>query len=65
MRATRKDNLPEKMCVDTDELRTMLCCGRKSAVEIGSAAGARVTIGRRVLWNTEKVKEYLNNISTD
>jgi hypothetical protein len=41
----------------------MLSCGRKSAVDIGNAAGARIQVGRRVLWNVGKVQKYLDAIS--
>ncbi len=41
----------------------MLSCGRVSAVEIGTAAGARIQVGRRVLWNVKKVQQYLDAIS--
>ena len=66
MRETNKDcNLKpnDKKLVDTTELQFLVCTGRKSAVEIGTAASARVRIGRRVLWNVEKVQKYLDTIS--
>lgn len=53
----------EKITITTDELRALLGCGRKSAVEIGELAEARVQFGKRVLWNVEKVKVYINLIS--
>ncbi len=53
----------EKMLVDTAELQSLMCAGRKTAVEIGMAAGAKVSIGRRVLWNVEKVQRYIDAIS--
>ncbi len=64
MKATRKtENLGEKRTVDTTGLQDMLSCGRKTAVDIGMAAKARVSIGRRVLWNVEKVQRYIDAIS--
>lgn len=66
MRETKKDyetKPNDKKLVDTTELQFLLCCGRKSAVEIGTAANARVSVGRRVLWNTGKVQKYLDSIS--
>ena len=53
----------KRKAVDTVELQAMLCVGRKTAVEIGSAAGARIQVGRRVLWNVKKVQAYLDEIS--
>ena len=49
--------------VDTERLQMLLMSGRKTAVEIGTAAGARIQVGRRVLWNMKKVQEYLDAIS--
>lgn len=49
--------------VSTPELMKMLGCGRSTALEIGTAAQARVQVGRRVLWNKAKVEKYINTIS--
>ena len=53
------------LCVDTSGLQEITQSGRKTAVEIGIQAGARIQIGRRVLWNVEKVKRYIDAISTE
>lgn len=67
MRTTRKFENPAliqpKIAVTTEELQYLLSCGRDSAVQIGESAEARIQIGRRVLWNVEKVKEYAKLIS--
>lgn len=52
-----------KKAVDSPTLATLLGCGRKTAVRIGTEAGARIQIGRRVLWNVEKIQRYLDAIS--
>lgn len=52
-----------KALVTTPELQGMLSCGRVTALQIGQNAGARVSIGRRVLWNTRKINSYLDAIS--
>lgn len=39
------------LAVDTAGLQSLLSAGYPTAVEIGTAAGARITVGRRVLWN--------------
>ena len=49
--------------VDTNGLQAMLSSGRKTAVEIGTAAQARVQVGCRVLWNVGKIQKYLDAIS--
>lgn len=53
----------ETMTADTLHLMEMLQVGRATAVQIGTEAEARIQIGRRVLWNVEKIREYLNEIS--
>ena len=66
MRATKKfDDQQgiEKLTITTDRLQAMLGCGRKSAVQIGDLAGARIQLGKRVLWNVNKVKDYVNRVS--
>ena len=64
MRATKaKGNTEKQMLVDTNGLQEMLCAGRPAAVKIGTDAGARVQIGRRVFWNVKKIQEYIDSIS--
>jgi hypothetical protein len=68
MKATTKNNdlmLCEKYALDTRDLMQVLSCGRSTAVEIGMAAGAKIQIGKRVLWNTNKIKQHLDRISLD
>lgn len=64
MRATKK-NTPStnNLTVSTEGLQSLLNSGRNTAVEIGMAAGAKVVIGRRVLWNVSKIQKYLDCIS--
>ena len=49
--------------LDTKGLMETLSCGYNSAVALGAAAGARVKIGKRVLWNMKKVRKYLDEMS--
>ena len=49
--------------IDTKELQKVTSCGRDGAINLGTAAGARVQLGRRVLWNTAKIRAYLDQIS--
>ncbi len=44
-------------------LKEILCCGRKTAVEIGIAANAKITIGKGVLWNVSLIQKYLDSIA--
>ncbi len=54
-----------RMTVNSETLANYLDCGRATAVKIGEAAGAKIQIGKRVLWNTEKVKQYLDGIASE
>lgn len=66
MNATRKFssiNAHDKIAITTEELQSMLSCGRSSAVQIGEMAEARIQIGKRLLWNVQKIKTYINAIS--
>lgn len=63
MRATSKAIVEKKITVDTVELQQILSTGRSKAVEIGTAAGARLKAGRLVLWNVKKIQEYIDSIS--
>lgn len=66
MRATRKNDMIhncDKLAVDTNGLQSLLDCGRSTAVEIGGQAGARIEVGKRLLWNVSKIQMYLDSIS--
>lgn len=61
MRSVPEYELTEQtLLIDTQKLCEVLNCGKVSAQKIGDDANARFTIGRRVLWNYSKIKEYLN-----
>lgn len=65
MHETKKITIEDakRKAVDTVELQAMLGTGRKTAVDIGIAAEARIQVGRRVLWNVKKIERYLDSIS--
>ena len=63
MRKTITEGASNRLAVDTRALQAMLCCGRDTAVRIGTEADSRFQVGRRVLWNVEKVQRYLNALS--
>jgi hypothetical protein len=65
MNKTTKNNelMLEKLLVDTEELKYMLSCGRKTAVDIGEESESKVLCGRRVLWNVQKIKEHIYGIA--
>lgn len=53
----------ESRLMDTEELRAYTSLGRNNAMKLGEEIGARVQIGRRVLWDRYKVDEYFNSIT--
>lgn len=48
-----------KITVDINELQGMLSVGRNTALRIGEEANAVVRIGRRKLYNVEKIEAYM------
>lgn len=64
MFATINDpNYTDRALITTNELKEKCGAGRSTAVKIGTAAGAKVKIGSRTLWNLKKVLNYLDSIS--
>ena len=51
------------IAITTEELMNRLQSGRTTAVAIGKSAGARIQVGRRVLWNVKKIQKYLDAVS--
>lgn len=51
------------LAVNTQMLMKMLNCGKPTAVKIGTAAGAKIVIGRKILWNPRIIRRYLDDIS--
>ena len=52
-----------KIMVDINELQGMLSIGRHTAKKMAEEAGAVVRIGRRKLYNIEKVKIYIDSLT--
>lgn len=66
MNATTKNSnidFTRKLTVDTEELQQILSLGRKSAVEVGNLANAKIVIGKRIVWNLHKISDYLYSIA--
>lgn len=63
MRRTKERETEQLLAVDIEKLSAMLSCGQASARKIGEDAGARVEIGRRVLYSVSKVSKYLEDIA--
>lgn len=60
MRTTLDRQTDQKLLVTLDEVAAMLSCGLVTARKAAEEAGARVEIGRRVLYSVEKIEEYVN-----
>ena len=62
VKTVRTKELEKNLALSAEGLALRLDCGRATAVQIGNAAGARMQIGRRVLYNVDAVRRYLNEI---
>lgn len=49
--------------MDTDELRAYTNLGRDNAMRLGEEIGAKVKVGKRVLWDRVKLDQYLNELT--
>ena len=63
MKKTSEFNSENSILINTGELRSLLRCGRHTAVKIGDLAKARVQINNRVLWNRSKIEDYVSSIA--
>ena len=53
-------DLKNRITVNANTLAGVLDCGRATAVKIGTAAGARIQIGNRVLFKLSAIERYIN-----
>lgn len=67
MNRTKKNDahFSNMITANTETLAESLDCGRSTAVKIGEAAGAKIQIGKRVLWNVRKIRNYLDGIASE
>lgn len=49
--------------MDTEELRAYTNLGRNNAMKLGEEIGAKVKIGKRVLWDRRKIDQYLDELT--
>jgi len=56
-------NVEQRILLATSDLQSLLSCGYSSAIKLGNNAHAKVKIGKRVLWNRQKIEAYLNDIT--
>ncbi|WP_395549193.1 MULTISPECIES: DUF6462 family protein [unclassified Lacrimispora] len=53
----------ENRLMDTDELRAYTNLGRDNAMKLGEEIGAKIKVGKRVLWDRVKLDQYLNELT--
>ena len=63
MYKTKAFKTDEKITVDINGLQEMLSIGKNTAAQIGRDAGAVVEIGKRRLYNVEKIKRYIDSLT--
>lgn len=49
--------------MDTEELRAYTNLGRNNAMKLGEEIGAKVKIGKRVLWDRAKIDKYFDELT--
>ena len=49
--------------MDTEEMREYTKLGRNSAMKLGEEVGAKIKIGRRVLWDRTKIDRYFDRLT--
>ena len=60
---TTMTDVSKSRLMDTEELRAYTNLGRNNAMKLGEDIGAKVQIGRRVLWDRVKVDQYFNSLT--
>ncbi len=63
MRAVTRKEPETRITVGINDLQIMLGVGKNTAAQIGRDAGAEIHIGRRKLYNVEKVKAYMDSLT--
>ena len=53
----------ESRLMSTEELMAYTSLGRGTATRLGEDCGARVKVGKRVLWDRTKIDRYLNSLT--
>lgn len=63
MKKTKERETNQLLSVDVEGLAAMLSCGQSTARKIGKEAGARIVIGRRVLYSVNKIQKYIEKMA--
>ncbi len=63
MKKTKDRETDRLLSVDAEKLTAMLSCGQSTARKIGEEAGAKIVIGRRVLYSVGKIEKYIEKVA--
>lgn len=63
VKKTKDRETDRLLSVNAEKLAAMLSCGQSTARKIGREAGARIVIGRRVLYSVGKIERYMEKIA--
>lgn len=53
----------ENRLLDTEELRAYTNLGRNNAMKFGEEIGAKIKIGKRVLWDKVKIDQHIDGLT--
>ena len=62
---SKEINLNYVRLLSIDDLMRYTSLGHSKALELGTAAGARLYFGRRVMYDKRKVDAYIDTMETD
>ena len=63
MKDIQKFTTIEPLYISITDLRPLLSVGKVTAEKVGEAANAKVKVGKRTLYNVEKIKKYMESLS--
>ncbi len=63
MYQTKERKSDHPILVDIEHLAAVLSCGTDTARRIGEDAGARIIVGRRVLYSIKKIEQYIDRMA--
>ena len=63
MRQTKERYAEQKVAVDIEGLSALLSCGQSTAKKIAEDVGAKICIGRRVLYSVDRIRRYVDLIA--
>ena len=58
-------DLGQQMLVNTADLQRLLGVGRPAAVKIATEAGAKIPMGRKIMWSVAAVQKHIDSIADD